>query len=239
MTMHELGYRDTFQHGDQNAPVLKDELKKFEDDIESDSMVSRFYERTFQAFITPYGKQKIKEAFLFRIFYDDAPMTLLWRHPGGHTEDCYREEDVPKFQSDGITPAENKQMGGYKEKNGQLIKIAPYKKWYKFSNGFGSRRIGFWQVGAHYQPESYGVNEYEGDVKSAILASCLDDDDKQMLLDTIYQYADPVRKTDSYFCGAIMDYREGKREDYDVIKQELLTSDLPLKIKENLLLNLG
>lgn len=264
----KLGYRGTREDGDKNAPLLEEELKKFEGEVDPGASFSHFFDRTISVFTTPHGKKMIKEGYVFRILYDDLPMTLLTRYPGGYTTDSWLD---PVYQADGMSEPVEGQRGGWayrswdKEKK-KLVKIPGYVFWRSCrrkrnesgekvmlekgepaSNGeflpMGlSRRgaQGFYEYVDHYEAQGYGVNDYPCDVKSAILSSCMWDEDKQELLDMIYHWEDPAFQKDSYFCKKIRKFMKTGEGDPELIRNEIMNcSDLSDTIQDNLLLNLN
>jgi hypothetical protein len=182
---------------------------------------------------------------------------------------CRDNTPPPKFQMDGISPPVQGQRGGWYEcpETNELKKIPDIYKWNfwgghreddgKFihikkgelcsldlDNGRDrqDKKLlnGTYVIPPHYEPHTDEKNAFQGDVKSAILSSCLDDKDKQELLDAIYTKADPIRDLDGYFCKKVKAFLYDKIGNKDHIESEIrLHKDLPQAIHDNLLVNLG
>ena len=126
----DIGYRGTRINGDKSAPLLEEELEKFEGKIDPGMSSTHFLDRHIFSAVTPYGKERMVSAFYFRISNDDLPMTYLWRHPATYTCNTYK---APIFQKDGTSPPMEGQMGGwaycnFMEKN-KLVKIPGFYKY--------------------------------------------------------------------------------------------------------------
>jgi hypothetical protein len=259
---HSIGYRDTYVNGDKNAPILIEELKNFKHKINNDSSCSTDGFRTYGSFITPYGKEQIEKALSFRISNDDRPMSLIEFRSDSYNTNNFPE---PLFQRDGVSPPTQRQLGGWYmcKSSKKLKKLPDYYQW--FSNGLKkslktkkrtfletgellstievnpNERLGFYTVLPHYDFEwGYGTNEFVGDVKSAILASCIDDENKQSLLDYMYTKDDPIRILDSYFTNKVRELSFNQIGNKDNLINEInMNKELSDKIKLNLLSNIN
>ena len=263
----QLGFRGTRADGDMNAPLLEEELNDFKEKVDTGFESSRIFDRYFFSCVTPHGKQMIKEALAFRIMNDDLPMTYLWRHPGNYTTDSwdmpvYQADGISE-------PVEGQRGGwafhSYDDEKITLVKIPGYVSYRSYrrkldengkkvmlkigepiSNGefapLGGPITpfdGHFTVNPHYEKKEYGINDFPGDVKSAILASCMWPEDKQELLDLFYSWNDPLFQKDSYFCKMIRRFRKGESVDPMALRKDIENcSDLNERVRENLLLNL-
>lgn len=272
---HSIGYKDTRENGDKNAPLLEEELDKFKDEIEAIGETFQFGWMSGFSCLTPHGLSVMKSRLAFRVLNDDRPMTILWFHPSEHSA-MLSDYPSPKFQSDKKSPPVQGQRGGWYEcpETKELKKIPTVYKWkfygkikkedgevvdlekgeecskanYNLKSCFSPRRgnvskelNGRYVMPPHYEPVEDICNDYQGDVKSAILASPLDDKDKQELLDLMYQINDPVSDIDSYFCKKIIKYREDPSSyDINILSMEIESNNvISREIKDNLLVNLG
>jgi hypothetical protein len=259
---HSMGYRDSYKNGDKNAPILSEELNKFNHKVSKDSSLSSDGFRTYSSFVTPYGKEQIIKALSFRISNGDRAMSLIQFRSDKYNSNNFPE---PLFQRDGISPPTEHQLGGWYMCNDkkELKQLPDYYKW----NSFGlktslsknkmtfiesgellssieinnSNRSGFYAVLPHYDYEwGYGTNDFVGDVKSAILACCIDDRDKQSLLDYMYVKDDPVRKLDTYFVKKVKILLFNGVGDKNKIVEEInINKVLSEEIKSNLIDNLS
>lgn len=262
----KVGYKDSFINGDKKAPVLEDEMALFlkTESVNPDFVNSSSRGLTFSSCLTLHGKQELKRLFIDRIFNDDRHMTMLWYHP--HEYSLRSSDQPPKYQRDKKSPPIQGQKGGWLEdkETGELERIPDIHKWVSYGRKLDSsgKKVrledgellslatsyfsmisnseGCFIVPPHYEPKNDESNDYPGNVKFAILSSPLDDKDKQELLDIMYTRNDPIRDLDGYFCKKVKAFLYDNIGDRDMIIHEInLHSELPIDIRDNLLINMG
>ena len=224
------------QKTDKESYDINLELEKFNGDITERFEGCRTGGFNFFSGITPYGLEKIRNAFLDRIHYQDRPVTLLWHHQGGHT---INHGFAPVKQKNGDEPV-NGQKGGYyvTRYDDTPCKMQDFYQWVSYGRKKvyidGKQQVvkleigeplskiepqynwtssdGHWLALPHYMPENREINRYPGDVKKAILASPLPNEWKQELLDELYLSKCPVKNVDSKYSKIVKRFCNNIRE---------------------------